>query len=65
MNTIAEFFKFPAVVQIVVLLMLSPAIWAGLLITFALMRDMMRHDERRTSSGERDAAVHSRMRKAS
>jgi hypothetical protein len=64
MNTIAEFFKLPAGVQIGVLVMLWPAIWAGMLITFALMRDVGRQDKGRMYD-ERDATVHSRMRKVS
>jgi hypothetical protein len=64
MNVIGEFFKLPAGVQITVLVMLFPAIWAGMLITFALMRDVARRDKGRRHGLEPDAG-HSRMRKAS
>jgi hypothetical protein len=65
MNSIAEFFRFPAGVQIVVLVLLWPAIWAGMLITYALMRDVARQDKERIYDVARDATVHSRMRKVS
>jgi hypothetical protein len=64
MNNIAEFFKLPAGVQIGVLVLLWPAIWAGMLIAFALMGDVRRRDKG-WMYDERDATVHSRMRKVS
>ena len=64
MNNIAEFFTLPAGAQIGVLVLLWPAIWAGMLITFALIGDVSRRDKGRTYD-ERDATVHSRVRKVS
>jgi len=65
MNHLAEFFKLPMGVQIGVLVMLWPAIWAGMLLTFALMRDVARQDKGQSYDVDRNATVHSRMRKVS
>jgi hypothetical protein len=65
MNTIVEFFRLPVGVEIAVLVLLWPAIWAGMLITYALIGDVTRQDKGRSYGLERDGTVHTRMRKVS
>ena len=49
-----DFFQLPPAVRVLVIVMLWPAIWAGLLLLVAFAGDMIRHAGKRTSPAWRE-----------